>query len=115
MTYLERLIRQIRRRYPDDVPLHLLEEACRRYQVYYHRRIEPVLNYFMDRGAGLMHEGKNFVVRWAPQRSAELILVIVCANLVRLERWQSGLMYRTRNAAYRKVPWVRIPPSPPRC
>ena len=40
MTYLERLIRQIRRRYPDDVPLHLLEEACRRYQVYYHRRIE---------------------------------------------------------------------------
>ena len=22
-------------------------------------------------------------------------------------------MYRTRNAAYRKVPWVRIPPSPP--
>ena len=41
MTYLERLVRQIRRRYPDDAPLHLLEEACRRYQVYYHRRIEP--------------------------------------------------------------------------
>ena len=26
---------------------------------------------------------------------------------------ESGRMYRTRNAAYRKVPWVRIPPSPP--
>ena len=30
-----------------------------------------------------------------------------------LERWQSGRMYLTRNQAYRKVPWVRIPPSPP--
>ena len=30
------------------------------------------------------------------------------------ERWQSGRMYRTRNAACRqRVPWVRIPPSPP--
>ncbi len=29
------------------------------------------------------------------------------------ERWQSGRMYLTRNQAYRKVPWVRIPPSPP--
>jgi hypothetical protein len=41
MTYLNRLIRQIRRRYSDDVPIELLEEACRRYQIYYHRRIEP--------------------------------------------------------------------------
>jgi hypothetical protein len=31
-----------------------------------------------------------------------------------LERWQSGRMYLTRNQAYRKVPWVRIPPSPPK-
>src|SRR6516225_3524135 len=30
-----------------------------------------------------------------------------------LERWQSGRMYLTRNQAYCKVPWVRIPPSPP--
>ena len=29
------------------------------------------------------------------------------------ERWQSGRMYLTRNQAYCKVPWVRIPPSPP--
>ena len=29
------------------------------------------------------------------------------------EKWQSGRMYLTRNQAYRKVPWVRIPPSPP--
>src|SRR5690606_18207712 len=29
------------------------------------------------------------------------------------ERWQSGRMYLTRNQAYRKVPRVRIPPSPP--
>ncbi len=41
MTYLNRLIRQIRRRYLDDVPIELLEEACRRYQIYYDRRIEP--------------------------------------------------------------------------
>ena len=41
MTYLNRLIRQIRRRYADDVPIELLEEACRRYQIYYDRRIEP--------------------------------------------------------------------------
>ncbi len=41
MTYLNRLIRLIRRRYSDDVPIELLEEACRRYQVYYHRRIGP--------------------------------------------------------------------------
>jgi len=40
MTYLNRLIRQMRRRYADDVPIELLEEACRRYQIYYHRRIE---------------------------------------------------------------------------
>jgi hypothetical protein len=32
-----------------------------------------------------------------------------------LERWQSGRMYLTRNQAYCKVPWVRIPPSPPGC
>ena len=30
-----------------------------------------------------------------------------------MEKWQSGRMYLTRNQAYRKVPWVRIPPSPP--
>src|SRR5690606_5204872 len=31
------------------------------------------------------------------------------------ERWQSGRMYLTRNQAYGfPVPWVRIPPSPPR-
>jgi len=41
MTYLNRLIRQIRRHYPDDVPIELLEEACRRYQIYYDRRIKP--------------------------------------------------------------------------
>ena len=34
-------------------------------------------------------------------------------NLRTEEEWQSGLMYRTRNAAYRKVPRVRIPPLPP--
>jgi hypothetical protein len=41
MTFLSRLIRQIRRRYSDDVPIELLEEACRCYQIYYDRRIEP--------------------------------------------------------------------------
>jgi hypothetical protein len=30
-----------------------------------------------------------------------------------MERWQSGLSRRTRNAECRKAPWVRIPPSPP--
>ncbi len=29
------------------------------------------------------------------------------------ERWQSGRSRRTRNAVGRKVPGVRIPPSPP--
>ena len=33
--------------------------------------------------------------------------------LVTLERWESGRIQRTRNASYRKVPWVQIPPSPP--
>ena len=31
------------------------------------------------------------------------------------ERWQSGRLYLTRNQAYpKRVPWVRIPPSPPK-
>jgi hypothetical protein len=31
------------------------------------------------------------------------------------ERWQSGRLYLTRNQAYvHSVPWVRIPPSPPK-
>ena len=29
------------------------------------------------------------------------------------ERCQSGRMGRSRKPLYRKVPWVRIPPSPP--
>ena len=47
----------------------------------------------------------------APASSRSLIESRACFAIP--ERWQSGLMYRTRNAACCKAPWVRIPPSPP--
>ena len=34
------LMREIRKRYPDDVPLTVLEGYCGRYQHYYHRYVE---------------------------------------------------------------------------
>jgi hypothetical protein len=41
MDNLPTLMSEIGSKYADDVPIELLEEACRRYQIYYHRRIEP--------------------------------------------------------------------------
>jgi seryl-tRNA synthetase len=46
--------------------------------------------------------GGQGLIEWGPSQGSTL------------ERWQSGRMYLTRNQAYRKVPWVRIPPSPPK-
>jgi len=40
MDNLPALMREIRAKYPDDVPLEVLEAYCRRYQHYYHQHIE---------------------------------------------------------------------------
>ena len=41
MSFLNLLIRRIRKRYPNDVPIEILERTCLWYQVYYHHRVEP--------------------------------------------------------------------------
>ena len=40
MDNLPTLMREIRAKHPDDVPLSVLEEYCRRYLHYYHRHVE---------------------------------------------------------------------------
>ena len=40
MDNLPTLMREIRAKHPDDVPLAVLEEYCRRYLHYYHRHVE---------------------------------------------------------------------------
>jgi hypothetical protein len=40
MDNLPTLMREIRAKYPDDVPLSVLEEYCRRYLHHYHRHVE---------------------------------------------------------------------------
>lgn len=40
MDNLPTLMREMRAKYPDDVPIAVLEEYCRRYQYYYHRYIQ---------------------------------------------------------------------------
>ena len=47
-----------------------------------------------------------------PELNAFVVLLEYRLNYE--EAWQSGRMYLIRNQAYRKVPWVRIPPLPPR-
>jgi hypothetical protein len=46
MSFLNLLIRRIRKRYPKDVPIEILERSCRWYQVYYHHRVEPQTEMF---------------------------------------------------------------------
>ena len=40
MDNIPTLLREMRTRYPDDVPLAVLEGYCVRYQQYYHRYVE---------------------------------------------------------------------------
>jgi hypothetical protein len=40
MDNLPTLMREIRAKYPDDVPSEVLEDYCRRYQYFYHQHVE---------------------------------------------------------------------------
>ena len=54
------------------------------------------------------------MLRPCDQQGLDPVHAQFCAIILpAAERWQSGRMYLIRNQAYCKVPWVRIPPSPP--
>lgn len=41
VSFVTQLMREIRSKYADEVPLEVLEDYCRRYLHYYHQHVEP--------------------------------------------------------------------------